>query len=119
MTTAAQERPFVRPFALTGGRVTTSTPLPLEALVRTTSTGTRVAPAVTPVLRALLDLAADHVGVVEVAARLAVPIGVCRVLIADLLDEGLVVVAPPASAIGDAGADQVLLERVLDGVRRL
>jgi hypothetical protein len=55
--------------------------------------------------------------VAEIAAHLAVPLGVARVLVADLLDEGLVTVQ--ATLSDDASTDErrELIERVLSGLR--
>jgi hypothetical protein len=57
----------------------------------------------------------------EIAARMQLPLGVARVLIADMAADGLVAVYEPTSFDGDSndavGTD--LLERVLSGLRRL
>jgi hypothetical protein len=51
--------------------------------------------------------------VAEVSALLSLPLGVVRVLVGDMADEGLVRVHGPA---GDGrGPDPALLQRVLDG----
>jgi len=54
--------------------------------------------------------------VAEIAAHLSVPLGVARVLVADLLDDGLVTVQ--ATLADDAGIDErrELIERVLSGL---
>jgi hypothetical protein len=52
---------------------------------------------------------------VEVAARLEIPIGVARVLVADLVRDGAVVVHVPQRSQSFTS----LLEKVLDGVRRI
>jgi hypothetical protein len=60
--------------------------------------------------------------VAEVAALVRVPLGVARVLVADLEAEGLVHVADPHVAYTGAMAparDLSVLERVRDGLRRL
>nr|BFE87350.1 hypothetical protein GCM10020093_099510 [Planobispora longispora] len=55
--------------------------------------------------------------VAEVSALLRMPLGVTRVLIADMAAEGLVQIHHPSL---DAGKpDLSLLERVLSGLRRL
>jgi hypothetical protein len=61
--------------------------------------------------------------VAEVAAVVRVPLGVARVLVADLEAEGLVHIADPhvaytGTAVGPA-RDLSVLERVRDGLRRL
>ena len=53
----------------------------------------------------------------EVSARLDLPLGVARVLVADMADEGLVILHRPASP-GDR-PDLALLERVLYGLRTI
>jgi hypothetical protein len=57
----------------------------------------------------------------EIAARMQLPLGVARVIIADMAADGLVAVYEPTSFDGDSN-DSVgteLLERVLSGLRRL
>jgi hypothetical protein len=60
--------------------------------------------------------------VAEVAAIVRVPLGVARVLVADLEAESLVHVADPHAAYAGSqapGRDLSVLERVRDGLRRL
>ena len=52
------------------------------------------------------------------AALIGVPLGVARVLIADLAETGVVTVHKSAPS-GDGEPDLALLERVLSGLRRL
>lgn len=56
----------------------------------------------------------------EIAARMQLPLGVARVLIADMAADGLVAVYEPTS-LEDApdAVGTELLERVLSGLRRL
>ena len=56
--------------------------------------------------------------VAEIAAQLRVPLGVARVIIADMVDLGLVEVLKTASADGDE-RDPAFLRRVLSGLQRL
>ncbi|TDV55961.1 DUF742 domain-containing protein [Actinophytocola oryzae] len=55
--------------------------------------------------------------VAEIAAHLDLPLLVAKVLVGDLLDEGDLVLC--GNSISDAGPDMVLLQAVLEGVRRL
>ena len=55
----------------------------------------------------------------EIAARLHLPLGVARVLIADMATEGLVSVHEPTSLDDNEAVGTELLERVLSGLRRL
>ena len=108
----------VRPYAMTGGRTrpTGDAPLEIEALVSTTSHGERV-PKLTVEQRAIAGLCRDILSIAEISARLDLPLGVTRVLVGDMADEGLVLVHRPAQA-GDR-PDLALLERVLYGLRTL
>ena len=109
---------LVRPYALTGGR-TRSRPvdLPLETLVTTTDHGHGALPSLQFERRSIATLCQEPVSVAEVAARVGVPLGVARVLVGDMTDEGHLQVHLPAE---DGGRpDVVLLERVLEGLRGL
>jgi hypothetical protein len=55
--------------------------------------------------------------VAEIAALLSIPLGVARVLVGDLADEGLVRVHQPANQQDQP--DLALLEKVLSGLRKL
>lgn len=105
--------PLVRPYAITGGRTRPATDLPMEALVSTTARG--MTAALTFERLALTRLAVEGQPVAELAARLDLPLGVTRVLVADLAAEELVEVTEPP----DEEPTLVLLERVLDGLRAL
>lgn len=109
---------FVRPYARTGGRTGANLSLPLEALIVTTPMG-RFSDSITaPEAREIALLCQDVRSVAEVAALISVPLGVARVLIADMAETGLVAVhnsAPPENG----EPDLALLERVLSGLRRL
>ena len=56
----------------------------------------------------------------EIAARMQLPLGVARVLIADMAADGLVAVYEPTMLEdSDDAVGTELLERVLSGLRRL
>lgn len=120
MTAAGQDdhASIVRPYTRTGGRTRSSFDLPLEALITTTGLSGIGAGYLQPDHREIAILCEDVRSVAEVAALLGVPLGVARVLIADMARMGMVTVhnsAPP----GDGAPDIALLERVLSGLRRL
>lgn len=108
--------PFVRPYAITGGRTRARHSFPLEALVLTTVAGEQSAVAPTPEARSICQLCRSVRSVAEVAALIGVPLGVARVLIGDLMEHGLVMVH---QTVDDDGPDSGLLEKVLSGLRRL
>ncbi len=62
-------------------------------------------------------LCREPLSVAEIAAHMKLPIGVVRVLVADMADQGMVAIHRP-SRFG-TGPDITLLERVLDGLRRV
>jgi Protein of unknown function (DUF742) len=110
-----QTGPVVRPYAITGGRTRPEHSYPLEALVQTSADGERADSARTPEVAAICALCRSSRSVAEVAANLGVPLGVARVLIGDMVSEGLVLVHEPSAE----PPDDRLLERVLSGLRRL
>jgi hypothetical protein len=111
---------LVRPYARTGGRTKPGRDLNLEALVRTTDSGRDAwhSPLLTPEHTSVIELCSGTVSVAEIAARLTVPLGVARVIIADMVDLGLVEVMKTSSATGDE-RDPAFLRRVLSGLQRL
>jgi hypothetical protein len=109
---------LLRPYALTRGRARPShgTDLEIEALVSTTVIGETIhMPAPEPHSIALL--CREPLSVAEIAAHMKLPLGVVRVLVTDMADQGMVEVHRP-SQFG-TGPDVTLLERVLDGLRRV
>lgn len=108
--------PFVRPYAVTGGRTGSSGHLAVEALVATTSRGRDVMHTLVPEYEAVCRICREVRSVAEIAALLGVPLGVAGVIVGDLAEYGLVVVEPTD---GDAGPDIQLLERVLSGLENL
>jgi hypothetical protein len=112
---ATVEAGFVRPYLLTGGRTApTGETLALDAPIVATAT---LEAGSTPEARKIVSICATPVPLAEVAARLRVPLGVARVLVADLAQSGVVQVH--ASDGADTGTDVHLLERLLDGIRAL
>ena len=59
----------------------------------------------------------ETLSVAELAARVDLPLGVARVLVGDLADQGVVTVHRAPSHAG--GPDVALLEQVLQGLQRL
>ncbi len=108
--------PLVRPYAVTGGRTRPRYQLAIEALVFTTTHGHDVG-RLTPEYESIRNLCGEVRSVAEISAHLAVPLGVARVLVADMAEEGLVRVHQPGNDEGQP--DLALLERVLSGLRKL
>jgi len=114
-----EEARLVRPYALTRGRTRPGrSDLPLEALVRVVAGATD--PVGTAERRRILDLTREQIlSVAELSAHLSLPLGVVRVLVGDLADEGLVVVHTGAPAAAPPAANLKVLESVLDGISAL
>jgi hypothetical protein len=109
--------PFVRPYAVTGGRTEARRRLAIEALVSTTSRGRETMHTLVPEYESVCRMCRQLKSVAEIAALLGVPLGVAEVVVGDLAEYGLVEIEPNAGA--DAAPDIQLLERVLSGLQRL
>src|SRR6266511_30097 len=68
--------------------------------------------------RDIAVLSQRPVALAELSARLRIPLGVGRVLVADMVAEGLLTLLDRDALEGD-GADPALLGRVLDGLRSI
>src|SRR5580692_4225084 len=82
--------PVVRPYALTGGRTEPATGemLDLISIVARSGAGDRDQAGLSPECRKILALCGNPVTVADVASDTALPLGVVRVLLADLLVQG-------------------------------
>jgi len=115
---------LVRPYAVTRGRTRPRLDIALEALVETTVRGRTAGNGNGGSGREHQYIAALCDGrlqsLAEIAARMQLPLGVARVLIADMAAEGLVAVHEPTILEeSDDAVGTELLERVLSGLRRL
>ncbi|MBL1108354.1 DUF742 domain-containing protein [Streptomyces sp. 5-8] len=127
----------VRPYSLTGGRTRFGHVLLVETFVAaleapqerkelTGSTahaigggGGPLTTRVMPEIRAIVELCRRMRTVAEIAALLKMPLGVVRVLLSDLADQGKIRVYGTGTGHGTGRPDRALLERVLSGLRRL
>lgn len=105
----------IRPYAMTGGRTTADTEISLEAQIQASTRASQHLGAYRWEAAKVVELVQTPMALIEIAARLQIPIGVARVLVADLLHDGAVVLHVPQKTQSFAS----LLERVLDGVRNL
>lgn len=112
--------PLVRPYALTRGR-TRPEGEGFELIAVVAATGVppgdrlRYSPDHVRVLRGC----AHPVPVVDLAADLGLPIGVVRVLLGDLRDEGLIAVVAAVEAAPGRRPPAGVLREVLNGLRAL
>ncbi|MGP4115361.1 DUF742 domain-containing protein [Streptomyces sp. 4N509B] len=112
-------QPLVRSYAMHEGRTRPQYQLAIEALVSTTADLSRLQGQL-PEHQRICQLCYEVKSVAEVSALLSIPLGVARILVADLAEAGLVAIHQPAHG-GEPGdqPDVTLLERVLSGLRRL
>ena len=110
----------VRPYTVTGGRTRAKrSDLPMEALVRAV-TASPEASGVANERRRILELTSSSIlSVAELSAHLKLPLGVVRVLVGDLADDGLVVVHGGTPAAASPASDLKVLESVLHGISAL
>ncbi|GII91420.1 hypothetical protein Ssi02_16510 [Sinosporangium siamense] len=107
----------MRPYAMTRGRTAPRIDLAVEALVSSATVQNSDASLYTPEYQAISVLCRQVRSVAEISALLRIPLGVIRVVIADMAEEGLVILHQPQL---NAGTPELgLLERVLIGLRRL
>jgi hypothetical protein len=116
---------LVRPYAVTRGRTRPKLEIALEALVETTVRGRTVKSGRAgqgsehQYIAAMCDGGRVQ-SLAEIAARMQLPLGVARVIVADMASDGLVAVYEPTSLDDETDAvGTELLERVLSGLRRL
>jgi hypothetical protein len=118
----------VRPYSLTGGRTRFGHVLLVETFVSSTValeapeerrelTNGSLTTRVMPEMRAIVELCRRMRTVAEIAALLRMPLGVVRVLLSDLADQGKIRVY--GTGHGPGQPDRALLERVLSGLRSL
>jgi hypothetical protein len=117
----------VRPYSLTGGRTRFGHVLLVETFIASTAAlegpderleiGKGTLAGVMPEMRAIVELCRRMRTVAEIAALLKMPLGVVRVLLSDLADQGKIRVY--GTGHGPGQPDRALLERVLSGLRRL
>lgn len=110
---------MVRPYLLTAGRTDARVHLPLEAPVRTLEIGPAPCWPDSDVRSRILALGKDSPSVAEIAARLALPLGVVRVLIGDLVADGYLRVHTTLGDTASADDRRELIGRTLRGLRAL
>ena len=108
---------LVRPYTVTGGRTQPRYQLAIEALVTATVLEPRDLSVLAPECQAILQFCRDWRSVAEVSAVLRLPLGVARILIADMSADGLVRIHQRDDS--EARPDLNLLERVLSGLRKI
>jgi hypothetical protein len=108
-----EEDPMVRPFMLTGGRTQ-----PVHDGLRI-ETQLHAAPAALSAplrfeAQRIVQLCQVPTSIADLSVALGAPLGVVRVIVADLIAEGFVLVGNPSGELSTA-----LIERIRDRVRAL
>ncbi|HLR56221.1 MAG TPA: DUF742 domain-containing protein [Actinomycetales bacterium] len=111
----------VRPYAVTGGRVRSETAnFPVEALVEALPNA-RMRTGLTPERRAIIERCANqYLSIAELSAYVQLPVGVVRIVVADLVEENLVRIHGVSSSSDYSPATTMsVLESVLNGISSL
>jgi hypothetical protein len=110
--------PVARPYAVTGGRTRPRAEFRFDLIDVVAWTGQQVDPmSISHEGRRILEMCRIPITVADLASALALPLVVVRILLGDLVHDGLVDVrvATPKGRV----TDQRLLARVLAGIRAL
>lgn len=105
---------LVRPYTITAGRTRASVDLPVEAVLRVRASRSRI--RLTPAAQQVLEVCETR-SVAEVSALAAMPLGVVRVLLGDLVEHGFVEVQATISESSSRDERIELIERTLRGLR--
>jgi hypothetical protein len=108
----------VRPYTLTGGRTAPKVELGFEATLRRDDEVPHEPDALSGQLTQILEVC-DRRSVAEVSALVHLPIGVVRVLLGDLIEQGRVRVQATLTADSSHDERRELIERTLRGLRTI
>jgi hypothetical protein len=103
---------LARPYAITGGRTDAPKFLHLESQLRRTARSDEGAATHRWEAARIIEMTGRPVALVEVAARVGLPVGVTKIVVADLIEQG----ALTTGALPQKTSFSSLLERVLDGL---
>lgn len=111
---------IVRPYALTSGRTHASVHLPVEAIIQQLPRARQREWAEHDRLGRIVLACGDRTSVAEVAANVGLPLGVVRVLLGDLIDEGYLQTAAVTLTDSSSLSERKdLIERTLRGLRAI
>ena len=106
-----------RPYTLTGGRTRAPIDLPIEVKVETLNGELDWEPG--DVRAVIVQLCRDRPSIAEISSYAALPIGVTRVLVGDLVESGHLRVHATLTDSSTVSDRRRLIERTLDGLRAL
>ena len=110
---------LIRPYTFTRGRTEPTREVAIEAVLVATPQGRQEAPFAGRDKQLIADLCdRQPQSLAEVAAHTRMPLGVARVLVAEMVTEDLLTLND--TTVNDTYAERMdLLEKVLDGLRKL
>jgi hypothetical protein len=106
-----------RPYTLTGGRTRAPIELPIEVTVETLNGELDWEPG--DVRTTIVRLCHERPSIAEISSYAALPIGVTRVLVGDLVESGHLRVHATLTDSSTVSDRRRLIERTLDGLRAL
>lgn len=109
----------VRSYVLTQGRTRSNSAVEIETMVRVSERGRESFPQLALERKKIIELCGKPLSVAEISAHLSIPLGVAKVLVGDMAEEGLLESFQPQHGGGDERPDLQLLERVLNGLQAL
>ena len=114
--------PVVRPYAVTSGRTEPSVSEVLDIIDVVVATGegpqTDDRARFTPEHRRILGLCRQQLTVADLASETMLPVGVVRVLLSDLIQQGAVTVVRQRP-VGQRPGNNDVLQEILNGLRAL
>ena len=105
---------LIRSYTITSGRTASTVELAMEATLRLQAGAE--APILTPSAAQVLEVC-DRRSVAEVSALIKMPIGVTRVLLGDLIEQGLIRIQATITEKTSTDERLDLIERTLRGLR--
>jgi hypothetical protein len=114
-----EEPSLVRPYTLTAGRTEPQVHLPLEAPIGKRATAKESQWPGNDVRGQIITMSVEFPSVAEIAAGLALPLGVARVLIGDLVAQGYLQVHTTLGESATSDERRELIGRTLRGLRAL
>ncbi|MGH3520938.1 MAG: DUF742 domain-containing protein [Haloechinothrix sp.] len=115
---AQRTRSLVRPYARTGGRTRPDHNLALEAMVSTSQQGRTYDGVRTEEHRIICGFCVRARTIADIVSELGLPLGVVKVIVADMAHAGLVHVQQPGLTIGDRSSKE-FMARLLEGLHNL
>jgi len=110
---------LVRPYALVGGRTEAVVELAIEATVELQPSAHQQTWPSGEMTSRIIELCAEPQSVAEISAKLGIPLGVTRVLMADLVSAGHLKPRTTLSDNSSSAERRDLIERTLSGLRAL